>query len=309
MRRHSQGLPQAAPAHQAVMPAGSPVTAFTSITDRGYRRYDGTREGRRRRLQALFASSLRRALGLRRSWRAKLVPWGLILLAFVPAELFLLMVIAGLTSDGDELTYAEQLDAVAVVILPLAATVAAELVCPERRDNVLTLIFTRPVTASEYIGAKLAALLAVLTLVTLGPAAILFVATVLAAPSPAAYLADHLIEIPRILAACAVLALSFASVSLAVSAFFSRRGVALVATVGVYFVAAVATGTLAALDVPGSRFAPLLDPGAAPYRVVDLVYGRAVRGGFTGVAAGAAAALLIAGAVATLLVRIRRAAA
>jgi len=42
----------------------------------------------------------------------------------------------------------------AFVLLLFAATAGPELLCPDRRQNVLALIFTRPVTRSDYLLAK-----------------------------------------------------------------------------------------------------------------------------------------------------------
>mgnify|MGYP006201562501 CR=1 FL=1 len=51
------------------------MTAPTgAVYDRGYRPYDGPRGGRRAATMALFRTSLRRAIGLRRPWRQKVAP-------------------------------------------------------------------------------------------------------------------------------------------------------------------------------------------------------------------------------------------
>ena len=56
-----------------------------AVYDRGYRPYEGERGGRGAARAALVRISVRRALGLRRSWRQKVLPWTLLAIATVPA--------------------------------------------------------------------------------------------------------------------------------------------------------------------------------------------------------------------------------
>ena len=56
-----------------------------AVYDRGYRPYDGPRGRRRAATFALYKASMRRALGIRRSWRQKLAPFVLLGVVSVPA--------------------------------------------------------------------------------------------------------------------------------------------------------------------------------------------------------------------------------
>ena len=56
-----------------------------AVYDRGYRPYDGPRGGRSAATLALYKSSVRRALGIRRSWRQKVVPFVLLGIVTIPA--------------------------------------------------------------------------------------------------------------------------------------------------------------------------------------------------------------------------------
>src|SRR5918998_1103043 len=62
-----------------------PPTLSGAVYDRGYRPYEGPRGGRREAALALWRVSVRRALGLRRSWRQKVFPWSLLAVTTVPA--------------------------------------------------------------------------------------------------------------------------------------------------------------------------------------------------------------------------------
>src|SRR2546425_751972 len=61
------------------------TTETGAIYDRGYRPYEGPRGGRRATTLALYKASIRRALGLRRSWRQKVAPFVLLGIVTVPA--------------------------------------------------------------------------------------------------------------------------------------------------------------------------------------------------------------------------------
>jgi ABC-2 type transport system permease protein len=63
------------------------VTALGAVYDRGYRPYEGDRGGRAATRWALWRLTVRRALGLRRSWRQKVLPWSLLGLATIPAAI------------------------------------------------------------------------------------------------------------------------------------------------------------------------------------------------------------------------------
>ena len=62
-----------------------PPALSGAVYDRGYRPYEGPRGGRREATFALWRLSVRRALGLRRSWRQKVFPWTLLAIATIPA--------------------------------------------------------------------------------------------------------------------------------------------------------------------------------------------------------------------------------
>ena len=75
-----RGLPAYAGRSMSTAPG-----ALGAVYDRGYRPYEGPRGGRGERRFALYRASIRRALGIRRSWRQKVLPWALLAIATVPA--------------------------------------------------------------------------------------------------------------------------------------------------------------------------------------------------------------------------------
>ena len=56
-----------------------------AVYDRGYRPYEGKRGRRGAATIALYNASVRRALGLRRSWRQKVAPFVLLAVVTIPA--------------------------------------------------------------------------------------------------------------------------------------------------------------------------------------------------------------------------------
>ena len=56
-----------------------------AVYDRGYRPYDGPRGLRGAATFALYKASIRRALGIRRSWRQKFAPFVLLGIVTIPA--------------------------------------------------------------------------------------------------------------------------------------------------------------------------------------------------------------------------------
>ena len=75
------------PSVATVQAPPSPAAAETegTIYDLGYAPHEGARLGRRAALRAMIVDGSRRALGLRRKPWTKVLPWGLIAAAIVPA--------------------------------------------------------------------------------------------------------------------------------------------------------------------------------------------------------------------------------
>jgi ABC-2 type transport system permease protein len=266
---------------------GAPAGA---IYDRGYRHYQGVREGRSRMIKALVLAGVRRTLGLKRSWKTKVVPWGLLLIALAPVAAFVGIRVVGGDAVDELIGYAQYLRVVSLVLLLFAATAGPELLCPDRQSNVLALYFTRPLSRADYLLAKAAALVLVMALIALLPLIVLLAGNVLTADSAMTYLGDHLGDIPRILLAGGVLTIFYAAISLAIASLTERRSIAVAVQLGGF----LASGTMAgivffAAHFSGRRWVSLLALHQLPDRFVDWVFGEpfqqgsmAVEAGFTG---------------------------
>jgi ABC-2 type transport system permease protein len=245
-----------------------------AIYDRGYRHYDGIREGRSRMVKALALAGVRRTLGLKRSWKTKLVPWGLLVIAFGPVVAFIgIRVVAGDAVD-ELIGYAQYLRVVSVVLLLFSATAGPELLCPDRQTNVLALYFTRPLSRADYLLAKAGALLLVMGLIAMLPLVVLFLGNVLTAPGAMKYLGDHLADIPRILLAGCVLTVFYSVVALAIASLTERRSIAVAVQLGVFLASGVVVSIIFfTAHFSGRRWVTLLALQQLPDRFVDWVFG------------------------------------
>jgi ABC-2 type transport system permease protein len=250
-----------------------PAPAGT-IYDRGYRHYEGPREGRGRRLRAIVVAGVRRALGLKRNWKTKVVPFGLLVIAFGPVFAFIgVRVLVG-EAVGEFLGYGRYLRIVAGILLLFAATAGPELLCPDRRQNVLALLFTRPVTRADYLLAKLAALLLVVGLIAVVPLVVLFLGNTLTADSAATYLREHLDDLGRILLAGVALTVFYSVVALAAASLTDRRALATAGLLGVMLgSSALANILFFTTRFDGRRWFALLSLGGVPLRFVDWLFG------------------------------------
>ena len=120
------------------------------ILDRGYRRFDGPRRGRWGAVRSLARYSVLRALGLRRTPWAKLLPIASVLIAYLPAAVF--VGIAALLPDQIQRqtdiipTYAEYYGFITAAIVLFVALVGPEVLCPDRRNGMLGLYLASPLS-------------------------------------------------------------------------------------------------------------------------------------------------------------------
>ncbi len=253
-----------------------------AVYDRGYRPYEGQRGGRGASRAALVRLSIRRALGLRRSWRQKVLPWSLLAIATIPAVINVgVKYITRNTpaADVDVITFRDYVGVSTTLLLFIAVT-APDMVCPDRRNRVLPLIFSRPLTGNDYILAKVGALTAILFGFGFLPQVVLFVGQMLVVEEGALdFLKENAEVLWQVPVAIALFSLYWATLALALSATTTRRivgGVALLATVFV-------SGTVSSILVSagGADVENLFENGSLwgllnvleiPLRITDLVF-------------------------------------
>jgi ABC-2 type transport system permease protein len=288
-----------------------------AVYDRGYRPYEGVRGGRPEARAALFRMTLRRALGLRRSWRQKVMPFALLAIATVPAivNVGIGYVTRDTPAEGFEfITYREYVG-VSTTLLLFVALTAGDILCPDRAHRVLPVIFARPLTGADYAMAKLAALSSILFTFGFLPQVVLFVGQALVSNDFFNYVRDNAEVMWQVPIAVAIQAVFMSAVGLALASLTSRRMVAGASFIGLLLV----TGSIAAAFTEGGEGGDERPSAGAvvaivdlPLHVRDLVFLGHVdpEGPLTGVGGGGAMAvagyaLVLATAVALLLHRYR----
>jgi ABC-2 type transport system permease protein len=251
-----------------------PVLPAGAVYDRGYRPYDGARGGRRAARAALWRLSVRRALGIRRSWRQKVFPWSLLVIAILPA---IVNVGVGYVSrdtpvEGFEFFSAREYVGVSTALLLFVALTAPDVVCPDRRQRVLPLIFARPLTGTDYVAAKVGAIASIVFGFGFLPQVVLFVGQMLVAPNGALdHLTDHAAELWQVPVAVALLAAYYGAVGVALAATTTRRVVGAVSLLALLLVTSTIAGIAGDLDEGSSAWA-LVNVLPIPLHVRDLVF-------------------------------------
>jgi ABC-2 type transport system permease protein len=201
------------------------------LEDTRYARYDGVRRPPWFAVISLARWSAFGALGARKSWRAKFLPITLTLIAALPA--FAVLAIRAIVGQRfanrfpELIPYRQYLTEIGLDVTIFAAILCPELLCPDRRDNVLSLYLSTAVSRFTYVVGKFLAALVPLLCLTLLPVLLLFVGNTFFADSALGYLHDHWHDPLRILASGLLLASYVSLVGLAVASFTSRRAFAL----------------------------------------------------------------------------------
>jgi ABC-2 type transport system permease protein len=219
---------------------------------------------------------VRRALGLRRSWRQKVFPWTLLAITTIPA---VINVGIGYAIRNDPLeipdfefiTYREYVG-VSTALLLFVALTAPDVVCPDRQQRVLPLLFSRPLTGTDYVTAKVGAIAFIVFGFGFLPQVVLFVGQMLVSDGALEYFTDNAEVLWQVPVAVAVLAVYYAAIGVALASLTDRRIVGGVAILGV----ALITSAVAAIiiEAAGDGGTPLavVNVLALPLDLRDLVF-------------------------------------
>ncbi len=271
------------------------------LYDLGYRGYDGPREAPARAILTLAEFTARRVLGLGRGARHKVLPSITLVIAFLPA--LFSVAVSAIVDDivtEDLISYGDYMFIIGSALALFAALIAPEALCPDRRSGMLGLYLAGPLDRTRYLIAKGAGVLAVMLLITLGPLLFMLLAFLLAGLGPSATEIPELLA--RIFAAGTTTGLLYASLSMAVSSFTTRRAAAAVGVILVLFVPSIIVrSAIDSADAPDE-----LDLLSSPFVVFDLAYrifgetpddGGPVAELSTWLVAGGAGATIVAGAL------------
>ncbi|HZX54425.1 MAG TPA: hypothetical protein VFE86_07075, partial [Ilumatobacteraceae bacterium] len=220
-------------------------------------------------------ASIRRALGLRRSWRQKVAPFVLLGVVTIPA--IVNVGIGYVTRDRliDRIQIITYRDYVGVssALLLFVALVAPDVICPDRRQRVLPLMFARPLMGSDYVAAKVGAISTILFAFSFLPQVVLFVGNMLVSDSALDYFTSHLDVLWKVPLAVAILSLYYAVVGCAIASLTDRRIVAGAAVIGLFLVTSISSGVIVGdWSIEGGSAGALLNVLAIPLYLRDLVF-------------------------------------
>ena len=245
------------------------------ILDQGYRPYEGPRRGARGAVRSLAWHSVLRALGLRRNAWAKLLPVASVVIAYLPAAVFVgvaALIPERVRDEVDVLpTYAEYYGFITAAIILFVALVGPEVLCPDRRNGMLGLYLASPLNRATYLLAKVLAVLPVLGLVTLGPPLLLLLGLTLADAGPGSA-GDFLLVLGRVAASAVVISALYTALSLAAASLTERRAVASAGIILLLLATSIAANQL--VEGNGADAHVLLfDLFFLPFELVQRIYG------------------------------------
>ncbi len=284
-----------------------PETTGT-IYDIGYRHYDGPRLGRRGAIGAIVGAGLRAVFGFGRSGRSKIIPWGAVILAALPAVVAVAVrVLAGDILDlYDYDGYVWNIGALLPIFI---AAQAPELVVNDIRHRVLPLYFSRPIRRIDYVAAKIAALAIGLLAITLAPVLLLFIGRVLSTDDLVAAVGEEIGAMPEIIGNGVIHAVVLSSIGLAICSLAGRRAYAAGAVLAVFLIGGVISDSF---SENGQDVAAFVSPLAVLDGTRQWLFGGAVDGAPAATSElplalyGLAALILVLVSWAVLAVRYRR---
>lgn len=237
-----------------------------AVYDLGYTPYDGERLGRRGARRAVFLDGVRRVLGIRRKARRKILPWLLVVIAVLPPIAFVGISFFIPIDTGDAFDAAQQHYTFFIlggtIVMLFTGLAAPELLIPDRRDGVLSMLSSRPMTSTDYLAARFGSLTAIVLSFLLVPQLVLYVGQA-AVDSDGVLqgLIDGLPNLPRVLLVAVIYTLAYVPLGFVVASLSNRKGIA----ASVYIAAMIALSAVADAIVrsgnfTGSRYFALISP-------------------------------------------------
>jgi ABC-2 type transport system permease protein len=217
----------------------SPAARYGEVFDRGYVHYTGERLGRKQAFRSLIGYSIKRAMGIRKRWTAKVLPFLLYTAAIIP--LVVMIGISAVVPDAGYASYSDYLASIFVIVGIFVAATAPEMLCVDRNERTLPLYFSRAITRFDYVLAKVIAMMLLTMTLSLVPVVILWLGRQLVSDSPGQAIRDNVGDLGRVAFAGALIALVLGTIGLVISSFTGRKGVA----VTIIFIGFMATTSIA----------------------------------------------------------------
>ena len=230
-----------------------------AIYDLGYQHYTGQRRGRGYAFRTLLGFSFRSAFGLGRGEKAKSLPVLVAALVYLPA--MIQIGVASASGAASFITYASHLEFTAFLLALFTAAQAPELIVTDRQQGMLSLYLSRPLRATDYALAKLAALTGAMLVLTLGPQLMLFLGRIFMSDKPWPTFVTEWPKLFPIVGGTVMVSLFFAAIGLGLSSLASRRGYASAAVIAFFLLTAAMSEMIRAVAFGSlKRYAVLANP-------------------------------------------------
>jgi ABC-2 type transport system permease protein len=234
-----------------------------AVFDLGYKPYEGERLGRSGAIRAIVKDGVRRVLGLRRKARRKVYPWTLVVLAILPAAVFvgLAFTLNAFTPEADSPFggHAEYMGLTGAIVLLFVALAAPELLIPDREEGVLAVYSSRPVTATDYILARSGALFAVVASFVLVPNLMMYIGfAALDNDGLGSALVGNLGDMGKVLVAMVAYIVGYGAPALLIATYAKRTGPAAGTYLAIMFGSAGFAEAFRNIDFVGARFGTML---------------------------------------------------
>lgn len=250
---------------------GTGGTTGARILDRRYQRYTGPRKGQGHAIRRLTLHAFQRFLGLRRPGKYKIVPFLIGILCYVPTVVFIGMAVLLPINDSAFISYAQLYGIISALIGLFIITTGPGGLIADRNSKSLSLYLASPLDRNTYLLAHFAALVGTLALVTLGPALLYLIASVIQGIGPDG-VASVASTAAKILLAGGALAAFFTAMTMAVASIANRAAQAGVILFLVLSVPDALVGAaLLNSDAPDALL--LLAPGTLPDELVRRIFG------------------------------------
>jgi ABC-2 type transport system permease protein len=246
------------------------------IAARGFQRYDGPRSGVPGAVRSVMWQSIRATMGLGRPARHKIFPIVAVAIAYVPAIAFIgiaVLLPESILDPNEVASYSDYYGVITLAIVLFAALVAPEVLVSDRRNGMLAMYLSTPLSRSTYLVAKALAVAFTLGLVTLGPPLLILVGYTVDGSGPDG-LGNWLLNLGRIFVAAFAVSAALTSVSMAASCLTDRRAFA---SIGIVLVMFASPGLADAL-IEGGDLSPywrVIDLLSMPLELVARIYGEA----------------------------------
>jgi len=251
-----------------------PGRGDAQIVERGFQRYEGRRSGVPGAIRSVSWESVRATLGLGRPARYKIFPAIAIVIAYLPAVVFIgiAVLIPGDIIDPQEVAdYPSYYGFISLAIILFTALVAPEVLVSDRRNGMLAMYLSTPLDRRTYLLAKGLAVTAMLGLVTLLPPMLVLIGYSVNGAGPDGF-GSWMGTFARIVLSGAAISAPLAAVSMAASSLTDRRAFAAIGIVMMI----LATSILATALVDNAELSPyirLIDLFSVPFESVFRIFG------------------------------------